>query len=196
MDSPKAVEPTSRIRLAAAVITAFIVTASVTHSLMARRDVRRLRAELMAAHENQETLKAKADGAKGEASAARQEAEAAKNSVAELRDRLAQAQQEQVKVTRETTVANSNPGRDRHRTVCRSHLRQLGMALCMYAQQREGAYPTTLDELLPNYIDPKAEHLLRCPGDTNPIATPAGRACSFRYIGGPTFPRSPRAVIL
>lgn len=58
------------------------------------------------------------------------------------------------------------PAEPAHRAVCRSNLKQIGLALSIYAKDFENHLPRRLEELYPNYINDQA--LFECPSAPDP----------------------------
>jgi len=71
--------------------------------------------------------------------------------------------------------------------VCRSNLKQIGLALAIYANDYEDKYPPALKDLMPNYVTD--EGLLHCPEDSsdNP---------SYLYVPGLSVAGAPDVMVV
>ncbi len=80
------------------------------------------------------------------------------------------------------------PMESARRATCKSNLRQIGLAIQMYAEDNDGWFSPSFKELFPNYIDnPK---VFSCPAypssweDFSPGGTVTAKSSSYVYIRG------------
>ena len=63
---------------------------------------------------------------------------------------------------------------------CKSNLKQIGLAIAMFANDHDANYPDKLEDLFDQYL--MAKQVLHCPSTGKPKAGP-GMECSYRYVG-------------
>ena len=79
------------------------------------------------------------------------------------------------------------------RAVCKSNLKQLGLAIIMYSNDYNEHYPLKLADLFDQYIT--ARKVFACPEDSNPVPIGNGIRCSYRYLGGLPITTDPQVMI-
>ncbi len=77
--------------------------------------------------------------------------------------------------------------------VCKSNLKQIGLAIAMYSVDFNEQYPKSLDELFDQYITIKK--IFVCPSDSHPFTIGKGLKCSYVYVGRLPTPTDPGVAI-
>jgi len=67
------------------------------------------------------------------------------------------------------------------KAVCKSNVKQLGLAISMYSNDHDEQCPPKLEDLFDQYIT--ARKIFICPQDSKPMAIGKGLKCSYRYVG-------------
>lgn len=87
-----------------------------------------------------------------------------------------------------------NTRRQASETVSMNNLKQVGLALAMYAQDHDGNWPDRLGDLMPDYLgDPG---VLLSPSDKHPAPPPQGGPPSSYVYVGPLTPEAPVNIII
>ena len=79
------------------------------------------------------------------------------------------------------------------KAVCKSNVKQLGLAVNMYMNDHDEKCPPKLEDLFDQYIT--ARKVFVCPQDSKPMAIGKGLKCSYRYVGQLSKMTDPQAIV-
>ncbi len=80
------------------------------------------------------------------------------------------------------------------KAVCKSNIKQIGLAMAMYQNDFNEQTPNKLDDLYDQYIT--AKQIFKCPQDNRPMTIGQGIQCSYIYVGRTPRTTDPQVAIL